>query len=159
MSVESESTDNGMSVESQAAGHKPDVVPARTVVAAACADSVAETTVVGDSSFVDFAHVKAQLSLAQVLDQVGLLTRLRGSGPQRRGACPLHRGDGRGRSFSVNLEANVFQCFDKTCGQKGDAIDLWAAWHGLSLRQAALDLVRTFGLEPSSRPATEKRNG
>jgi hypothetical protein len=159
MSVESEPSDDGVSIQSQAAGHKPDVVPAQKVVTAACADSVAQTTRVGESSAVDFAHVKAQLSLSQVLDQLGLLTRLRGSGPQRRGACPLHRGDGRGCSFSVNLDANVFQCFDKQCGHKGDVIDLWAALHGLSLREAALDLVQTFGLEPCARPATEKRNG
>jgi DNA primase len=108
---------------------------------------------------VDFAHVKAQLSLTQVLDQLGLLPRLRGKGPQRRGPCPLHRGDGRGRTFSVNLEAHVFQCFDKTCGHKGDAIDLWAALHGLSLREAALDLVHTFGLQACAHPGTEKRNG
>ncbi len=158
-SVNAASDDNGMSATSQAAGHKPEAMPAEKVVTAACADSVAETAARGESSFVDFAQVKAQLSLVQVLDQLGLLTRLRGNGPQRRGACPLHRGDGRGRTFSVNLEANVFQCFDKTCGQKGDVIDLWAALHGLSLREAALDLVRTFGLEPSARPATEKRNG
>ena len=69
------------------------------VVTAACADSVAETAAVGESSAVDFAHVKGQLSLAQVLDQLGLSARLRGSGPQRRGACPLHRGDGRGRTL------------------------------------------------------------
>jgi DNA primase len=148
-----------MSVESQAAGHKPEAEPAEKVVTAACADSVAEAAAVGESRAVDFAHVKEQLSLTQVLDQLGLSVRLRGSGPQRRGRCPLHRGDGRGRSFSVNLEANVLQCFDKQCGHKGDVIDLWAALHGLSLREAALDLVRTFGLEPSSRPATEKRNG
>jgi DNA primase len=59
----------------------------------------------------------------------------------------------------VNLETNVFQCFAKECGQKGDVIDLWAAVHGLSLRQAALDLVQTFGLEPAPRRGTEKRNG
>jgi hypothetical protein len=29
--------------------------------------------------------------------------RLHGSGPQRRCACPIHRGDNRGRTFSVNL--------------------------------------------------------
>jgi transposase len=158
MSVKSQTSDKVMSVESQAAGHKPEAEPAGKVVTAACADSVAETTALGERAWVDFAHVKAQLSLTQVLDQLGLLMRLRGSGPQRRGPCPLHRGDGRGRSFSVNLEANVFQCFDKQCGQQGDVIDLWAALHGLSLREAALELVRTFGLEPSSHPATEKRN-
>jgi transposase len=152
-------SDSELSVGSQAAGHTPDVVPAEQVVTAACADSVAEAAGPGEGGVVDFAHVKAQLSLGQALDQLGLSARLRGSGPQRRGACPLHRGDGRGRSFSVNLEGNVFQCFDKTCGQKGDVIDLWAALHGLSLREAALDLVRTFGLEPSPRHGTEKRNG
>jgi len=159
MSVDGQMSDNDTSMISQAAGHKPDVVPAEQVVTAACADSVGEATIVGESTAVDFAHVKAQLSLSQVLDQLGLMARLRGSGPQRRGPCPLHRGDGRGRTFSVNLDAHVFQCFDKKCGQKGDVIDLWAAWHGLSLREAALDLIRTFGLEACARPATEKRNG
>jgi transposase len=159
MSAKDSSRDNDMSVHSQAAGHKPEAEPAQPVVTAACADSVVEAATVGESAWVDFAHVQEQLSLAQVLDQLGLSTRLRGNGPQRRGPCPLHRGDGRGRTFSVNLEANVFQCFDKQCGQQGDVIDLWAALHGLSLREAALDLVRTFGLEPSSQPATEKRNG
>ena len=33
--------------------------------------------------------------------------RLRGRGPQKRCPCPLHRGDNRGRSFSVNLDDNL----------------------------------------------------
>ena len=78
---------------------------------------------------VDFAHLKRQLSMAQVLDHLGL--KLPGSGPQRRRACPIHRGDGRGRTFSVNLGANVFQCFEATCGARGDVIDLWASVNGL----------------------------
>jgi transposase len=159
MSVRSRLSDSGTLLEGQAAGHKPVVVPAEPVVTAACADSVADAAAAGESTAVDFAHVKGQLSLAQVLDQLGLSARLRGNGPQRRGACPLHRGDGRGRTFSVNLEANVFQCFAQECGQKGDVIDLWAALHGLSLREAALDLVRTFGLQPCARHGTEKGNG
>jgi DNA primase len=122
-------------------------------------DSVAEVAAVDEHTAIDFEHLKRQLSLERVLDQLGLLAKLRGGGGQRRGACPLHRGDGRGRTFSVNLEANVFQCFEARCGQKGDVIDLWAGGRGLSLREAALDLVRTFHLEPSPRAATEKRNG
>jgi len=93
--------------------------------------------------------------MAQALDQLGLLGRLRGSGPQRKGPCPLHRGDGRGRSFSVNLDKNIFQCFDAGCGHKGDVIDLWASVNSMSLREAAIDLVRTFYLEP----APEQRRG
>jgi transposase len=161
-----EASDNDMSrdgrapaPEGQAAGHKPEPVPARKVVTAACADSVTEAAALGESTFINFDHLKRQLPLARVLDQLGLSARLRGSGPQRRCACPLHRGDARGRTFSVNLDDNVFQCFDSRCGQKGDVIDLWAAVHGLSLREAALDLVRTFGLEPAPRHGTEKRNG
>jgi transposase len=149
----------GRSAQDQAAGHKPDTGPAQPVVTAACADSIAEPAAAGDSPYIDFAHLKQQLSLARVLDQLGLTARLRGQGPQRRCACPLHRGDARGRTFSVNLDDNVFRCFDKTCGHKGDVIDLWAAVHGVSLRAAALDLVRTFGLEPAPRSGTEKRHG
>jgi DNA primase len=108
---------------------------------------------------VDFSHVKKQLRMAQVLDQFGLTGRLRGSGAQRRCACSIHRGDGRGRTFSVNLDQDVFQCFAKECGAKGDVIDLWAALRQLGLREAALDLVRTFDLEPHPGRGTEKRNG
>jgi transposase len=143
----------------QAAGHRPDTKPAPQVVTAACADSVAGGGAIGQDAYVDFAHLKKQLSLARVLDQLGLSDRLRGSGAQRRCACPLHRGDARGRTFSVNLDENVFQCFDQQCGRKGDVIDLWAAVHGYGLRDAALDLVRTFGLEPAPRTGTEKRHG
>ena len=107
----------------------------------------------------DFAHLKRQVPLARVLDQLGLTARLRGSGPQRRCACPLHRGDARGRTFSVNLDEHVFHCFDKRCAKQGDVIDLWAAVRGLALREAALDLVQTFGLEPAPQRGTEKRNG
>jgi hypothetical protein len=155
MSRENQVTDRGSSEEGQAAGPKRSAAPARTEVTAACTDKVAEAAAGGESLLVDFAHLKRPLPLARVLDQLGLTARLRGSGPQRRCTCPIHRGDARGRTFSVNLAENVFRCFDKKCGQKGDVIDLWAAVHGLSLRAAALDLVRTFGLEPAPQGGTE----
>jgi transposase len=152
-------SDRGMSVEDQTAGHKPASEPARKVVTAASGVTVAGNEAVGEDSYVDFAHLKKQLPLVRVLDHLGLTERLRGSGAQRRCACPIHRGEGRGRTFSVNLEENVFACHQASCGKKGDVIDLWAALHGLSLRAAALELVRTFGLEPAPQARTEKRNG
>ena len=97
--------------------------------------------------------------LATVLDQLGLASKLRGSGPQRRCACPIHRGDARGRTFSVNLVENVFHCFDPACGKQGDVLDLWAALHQSSLREAALDLVQVFQLESAPKPGSEKRHG
>lgn len=65
--------------------------------------------------------------------------------------------DGRRRTFSGYPKQKVLGCLGARCGKKGDVIDLWAAMRQMSLREAALDLVRTFGLEPA--PATEKRNG
>jgi hypothetical protein len=160
-----ETCDNGMSQEGQAAGLTLTAELAQKEVTAACAASVAQEETAG-AAFVDFAHVKRQLPLARLLDHLGLSTGLRGKGAQRRCACPIHRGDGRGRTFSVHLEESVFQCFDAACGKKGDVIDLWAALRQLSLRDAALDLVETFGLEPAAKArakgkakGTEKRHG
>jgi len=108
---------------------------------------------------VDFAHLKRQLPMARVLGQLGLTPKLKGAGPQRRCACPIHRGDQRGRTFSVHLDHNVFHCHDPRCGKQGDVLDLWASVKGMSLRAAALDLVETFNLEPAPAVGTEKRNG
>jgi hypothetical protein len=159
LDAQSAASDNVLSLNEQAAGHKPASEPAKQVVTAACAPTVPADDVVGDDSAIDFAHLKKQLPIARVFEHLGLSSRLaRGSGPQRRCACPIHRADGRGRTFSVNLDANVFQCFEKTCAARGDVIDLWAALHHQTLRDAALDLVRTFHLEPMPPRGTEKRN-
>ena len=101
--------------------------------------------------------MRRQITLERVLEHLGVLQHFKGTAQQRRGPCPIHRGDGRGRTFSVNLDDNVFQCFDAACQKKGDVIDLWASVNAMSLRQAAIDLVRTFNLEPA--PVTEKRQG
>jgi transposase len=141
-----------------AAGLRSGAGPVRQEVTAADAEIVSPGESPSDSLALDFAHLKRQLPLARVLDHLGLASRLKGAGPQRRGPCPIHRGDGRGRTFSVTLEKHAFHCFAAECGAKGDVIDLWAGVHRLSLREAALDLVRTFDLEPMPR-GTEKRNG
>jgi transposase len=135
------------------------VEPARAEVAAPCSGTGAAPSAPDVGLAIDFHYVKRHLSLARVLDHLGLSARLKGTGSQRRCSCPIHRGDGRSRTFSANLDENVYQCFKASCGSKGDVIDLWAAIHGLSLRAAAVDLVRTFGLEPSPPAGTGKRNG
>jgi len=60
-------------------------------------------------------------------------------GPQLRGPCPVH-GTHRpqSRSFSANLEKNVYQCFH--CGSAGNQLDLWAAAAHLPLWDAAVEL-------------------
>lgn len=143
--------------QAQAAGLTQSAKPARKEVAAACVESLPQNPPRAENLSVDFAHVKAHLPIARVFEHLGLSSKLRGPGVQKRCACPIHRADGRGRTFSVNVDQNVFQCFDAQCQKKGDVIDLWAALHKMDLRAAALDLTRTFDLEPT--PRTEKRNG
>jgi transposase len=145
-------------LEAPAPGHKSEA-PTRTVVTGVGTPTVPRAEPAGQHPFIDFAHLRVQLPLVRVLDQLGLSGRVRGTGAQRRCACPIHRGDGRGRSFSVNLDENVFCCFDTGCGAKGDVIDLWAAVHKTDLRRAAEDLIRTFGLEPAPAHGTGKRHG
>lgn len=140
--------------QDQAAGLKLSAVAGSKEVTAACDASVPHNHRPGT---VDFAHLKKQLPIVRVLEHLGLASKLRGPGAQKRCACPIHRADGRGRTFSVNLNQNVFHCFEANCQKKGDVIDLWAALQGMDVRAAALDLVQTFDLEAT--PETEKRHG
>jgi transposase len=154
------------SQKEKAAGLRNPAKPGRKEITAASVATIAQATpsrvtqaALVETTFVDFAHLKRQLPIVRVLDQLGLGGRLRGKAPQMRCACPIHRGDNRGRTFSVHLEQGVFQCFDAKCAAKGDVIDLWSSVKGMSLRDAALDLVQTFGLEPAPQERTEKRQG
>jgi putative transposase len=105
---------------------------------------------------VDIAAVRKNVTMEQVLRRLHWLDRLRG-GAQRRGPCPVHDRDGgpeRGRTFSVNLPRGVFRCFHPQCQAHGNALDLWAAVHGLSIREAALNLQETLpprNLKPPDR--------
>ena len=104
---------------------------------------------------VDFAAIRSQVTIRQVLHRLGHLDRLQAIGSERRGPCPVHGCDeGHNRSFSANIEKNVFRCFSPGCGTGGNVLDLWAAVHKLPLREAALDLVETFHLDVG---AAEKR--
>jgi hypothetical protein len=133
-----------------AAGHNPESEPERSVVTAAgSAGTSAAAGAVTGAVWIDFAHLRRPLPLARVREHLGVLADLRCRGHQRRGSCPVQSPDGDGRTFSANLAENVWQCFDARCGRKGDVIDLWSAVQGLTLREAALALVRTFGLEPA----------
>ena len=101
---------------------------------------------------VDFAALRRQVTLRQVLQHLGVLHRVRNSsgwGSQRRGPCPLHKSSNeRGRTFSVTLQRNIFRCFNPTCAAQGNVLDLWAAYHDLPLHAAALHLAETFGVIP-----------
>jgi hypothetical protein len=157
-------SDDESQVKKKAARHKRDVLPVKKVVTAATSSvesppasvnesvaSMASTNLALPSPTskpsVDYAYLREQITIEEVLRHLGCFSQLRGSGSQRRGPCPLHGSHRqRSRSFSVNLDKNVYQCFHPTCAAQGNALDLWAAARGLPIHDAALDLAQTFHL-------------
>ena len=93
---------------------------------------------------IDFAAVRAAITIAQVLALLGFLPRSDRLG-QQRGACPLHGGThGTARCFSVNTGAHTFHCFK--CNRSGNALELWAAAQRLSIYDAAIDLCQRLNI-------------
>ncbi|NQU22132.1 MAG: transposase [Candidatus Nealsonbacteria bacterium] len=157
---ESDVTEKSIHEQEEAAGRKAGISPPRKAVTAttstvASVKETVKTTRNGTSGVatngggsIDFAYLRSQISMEQVLRQLGYFGRLRGNGNQRRGPCPVHgaRRD-RGRSFSVHLGKNVFQCFHPPCGAVGNVLDLWCTIHQLTSYEGAIHLANTFGLK------------
>ena len=91
---------------------------------------------------IDFRHVRALVSMSDVLELIGFQARAV-SGRQVRGPCPLHGSEPDSRVFSANLAKNTFQCFK--CGAAGNHLDLWAGVSKKSLYAAALELCQRLG--------------
>ena len=97
---------------------------------------------------VDYRAIREAITIGQILDLCGWQPVSR-SGPQLRGRCPIHKSSSdRSRSFSVNLDTNMFQCFG--CGGKGNQLDLYMAVTGLPIFEAALDLACRFQLNQTT---------
>ncbi len=94
---------------------------------------------------IDYAALREQISIEQVLTQLGHIDKMRG-GIQRRGPCPIHGSQStRSKTFSANLDRNVFQCFK--CGAKGNVLDLWATIHNFQdIHAAAKHMATTFAI-------------
>jgi hypothetical protein len=162
-------------VGKEAAGHKQERSPEETVVTTARSriatddptdkGSVAaeepreDCAGAGGRESIDYAALRRAVSMRAVLEQLGWLDVLRGSGPQRRGPCPIHdRQERRHQTFSVHLDKGVFQCFHAKCTAHGNVLDLWSQVVGLPLYEAAQDLAQTLGIALPLLGGTEKRN-
>ena len=72
-------------------------------------------------NWIDYKEIKAKVSLEQVLRRYGVFDKLRQSGKNLVGSCPIHDGSS-GRNFSVSLERNLFNCFGD-CKTGGNVLD------------------------------------
>ena len=155
----------------KAVGHKRDRVHVKQVVttAPATVKPVPAPVKLPSSSTVarpkvDFAFLRQQVTMEQVLGHLGILGLFKGTAQQRRGPCPIHAEAPatmpvKNHTCSVQLGKNIFQCFQAECAAHGNVLDLWAAVHRLPLYEAALHLAATFHL-PRNReePVLAARN-
>jgi putative transposase len=102
---------------------------------------------------IDFAAVRAAITLAAVLQLLGFQARS-SHGAQHRGPCPLHGStSGTSRCFSANLEQHIFHCFK--CGRSGNALDLYAQATRQTFYDAAVELCARLHLPlPTLPPPT-----
>jgi putative transposase len=104
---------------------------------------------------IDFAAVRAAVTMTAVLGLLGLRINTRGA--QHRGPCPLHgSASGTSRCFSANLEQQVFHCFK--CGRSGNALDLWAQAHQQYIYDAAIDLCQRLNIPLPTLPVRPHQN-
>lgn len=98
------------------------------------------------STGIDYAALRAEVSIRRILERINyrpLVIR----GDQWRGLCPLPNHPptkARERSFSVNVQRNVYRCF--RCHSAGNQLDLWAQLTQLPLYDAARELCLEFTL-------------
>jgi putative transposase len=103
---------------------------------------------------IDFAAVRAAVSMAAVLELLGFQA-VSSRGAQQRGPCPLHGSNpGTSRCFSVNRDKQTFHCFK--CGRSGNALDLWAQATQQTPYDAALDLCLRFSIPLPTLPAAAR---
>lgn len=111
------------------------------------------------SPFLDYAAIRARISIADVLALVNHQP-LRIQAAQHRGRCPLHEREPPFASgstcFSVNLQRNLFKCF--ACGAQGNQLDLWRLHTRLPLYQATLELCRRLEMTPPTKRIAEAKS-
>ncbi len=109
------------------------------------------------SKWINFADVRARISLEDVIFGYYKISTLKRDGPRLMGPCPVHGGDSP-TAFRADLSRNVWHCFTK-CGKLdpdgkagGNQLDFVARREGISVRDAALLLDAHFGSGSSSPP-------
>jgi putative transposase len=106
---------------------------------------------------IDFAAVRAAITIVQVLTLLGFRPRTDHAG-QQRGPCPLHgTPQGTACCFSVNTNAHTFHCFK--CGRSGNALDLWAQATQQTPYDAAVDLCQRLNIPLPLLPPLTPRLG
>src|SRR5579871_4116037 len=92
--------------------------------------------------WVNFAEVRARVSLEDVLLRYYKIENLKRDGRKLIGPCPVHGGDSP-RAFHADLDKNVWHCFSR-CQRGGNQLDLVSSKEKIGIREAALRLKEYF---------------
>jgi len=90
---------------------------------------------------IDFAAVRSQISIEQVLRMLDFQTTRR-RGHHLRGHCPLSCGAK--NAFAADTITGRYRCF--ACGSRGTQLSLWSTATDLPLYTATIDLCQKAGL-------------
>lgn len=105
----------------------------------------------------DYRDLKVRIRLKDLLEELGWQS-IEGRGAQLRGPCPLPACQSRksnksqaseARSFSVNIEQNIYRCF--RCSSSGSVLDFWRSYRAMALYEAAKELTTLSESESSNR--------
>jgi DNA primase len=97
------------------------------------------------SSFVDFKAVKAAVKMEDVLKHYGLLDKMKQTGDNLSGCCPIHEGTNP-TQFRVSLSKNLWNCFSE-CKNGGNVLDFIAQMEDVSIHAAAHKAIEWFKLD------------
>lgn len=106
----------------------------------------------GKRNWIDYKEIKQNISMKMVLEKYDIFNKLRKSGSNLVGVCPIHKGHN-DRQFSVNLDRNIWRCFGD-CQGGGNVIDFVSKMENLSLHKAGLKIKEWF---PGKQTITTKK--
>lgn len=112
-----------------------------------------------ENRFVGFDTLKRAVSMVQVLERYGLMERLRRSGDNLSGPCPIHDGHNPSQ-FRVSMSRNCWICFGD-CHRGGSIVDFVSGKEGVSVREAGLLIQDWFEVKLNGKGvvAGDRRNG
>ncbi len=103
-----------------------------------------------------FEQIKRTVPLSAVLARYGVLDKLKRSGRQLVGCCPIHRGTNK-RQFCVDLEKDLWTCFSPECGRGGSMLEFVAAMENVDIREAAVRVADWFAIRGAQGQVQRKR--
>jgi len=102
--------------------------------------------------YIDFAAVKAAVTMTQALEHYGLMASMtsKKGGEALEGPCPIHKGDSPDQ-FKVSIPKNCWNCFSE-CKCGGNVLDFVAKMENCDAQEAAIRMNGWFNLGLDKQP-------